>query len=607
MIGIFLLLRRTLRRQYEPRTFLSSLRQQERSPPLPKGLTNWLSEFNKIPDSWVLNHQSMDGYLLLRFLKISTIICLVGCIITWPILFPVNATGGAGNQQLDILNFSNVLTPANSNRLYAHLFVAWIFYGEESQPTTLSALKKTLTVLLGFVWFMIAREMIFYINVRHAYLLSPLYANRMSARTVLFSSVPAEFLDGTMIRRLFGSKLKNYWIATDCKDLEKLVKERDKVAFKLEAAETKLIKTANNARLKATKKGGNSHDAHSNGAGNDVDGESGSVALRWITPKDRPTHKLKPLVGKKVDTINWCRAELRRLIPEVEAIQAKHRAEGATHVNSIFVEFYNQAEAQAAFQTVAHHQPLHMSPRFIGINPDEVIWSNLRIKWWERVARNYATIAFICVLIIFWAVPVAFVGVLSHIDSLRAQFSWLAWMYKIPDAIFGVVAGLLPSILLAVLMALLPIILRLMAKIGGMPSTARVELRTQNFYFAFQVVQVFLVTTLAGAATDVVPAIINAPTSAPTLLAQKLPPAGNFYISYFILQGLTFSSGALLQIVGLILFRVLGRFLDNTPRKIFKRFVTLSGLGWGTVFPLYTLLSVICKSGHCRPSNPANR
>ena len=448
---------------------------------------------------------------------------------------------------------------------------------------------------------MIARELIFYINIRQAYLLSPLYATRMSARTVLFSSVPDEYLDSAMIQRLFGRKMKNYWVATDCKELQKLVTERDKVAMKLEAAETKLIKTANNARLKSIKKGGASQETQSNGTGNDIDGESGSIASRWVTPKDRPTHKLKPLIGKKVDTINWCRAELQRLIPEVEALQATHRAEGAKHVNSIFVEFYNQSEAQAAFQTVAHHQALHMAPRYIGINPDEVIWSNLRIKWWERVIRNYATIAFICVLIIFWAVPVAFVGVLSNLNQLSDTFMWLAWLKKIPPVIFGVVSGLLPSVLLAVLMALLPIILRLMAKLGGMPSTARVELRTQNFYFAFQVVQVFLVQTLASAATTVAPKIVQDPSSAPTLLAKNLPRAGGFYISYFIVQGLTFSSGALLQIVGLILFRLLGRFLDNTPRKIFKRFVTLSGLGWGTVFPLYTLLIVIGKPECYRP------
>lgn len=45
---------------------------------------------------------------------------------TRPILFPVNATGGGGQKELDILSFSNVKNPT---RYFAHVFVAWIFLG----------------------------------------------------------------------------------------------------------------------------------------------------------------------------------------------------------------------------------------------------------------------------------------------------------------------------------------------------------------------------------------------------------------------------------------------------------------------------------------------
>ena len=444
---------------------------------------------------------------------------------------------------------------------------------------------------------MIMRESIYYINLRQAYLLSPLYAGRLSSRTVLFSSVPGDYLNEATLRRMFGNKLKNLWIATDCKELQKVVDERDKAAYKLEGAETKLIKKANKLRLKSMKKGGASHEEAQTGTHADnVDGESGSVAARWIKPKDRPTHRTKFLIGKKVDTINWCRAELERLIPEVERLQAKHRAGDAKFVSSVFVEFYSQAEAQQAFQTTAHHLPLHMAPRFIGVNPDEVIWKNLRIKWWERIIRNAATIAFIVALVIFWAIPVAVVGSISNINSLTSKVPFLSFILKVPPVILGLITNLLPSILLSVLMALLPIILRLMAKEGGMPSLARIELRTQNFYFTFQVIQVFLVTTLASAASKITTAIINSPTSAPALLAENLPAASNFYISYFIVQGLTIASGALLQIFGLILFKVLGKILDSTPRKMYKRFSSLSGLGWGTLFPIYTNLVVIGES-----------
>jgi len=318
----------------------------------------------------------------------------------------------------------------------------------------------------GFIFIMITRESLYYINLRQAYLLSPLYASRMSSRTVLFTSVPEEYLNEAKWHTMFGNKLKNLWIATDFKELAEKVEERDKIAMKLEGAETKLIKLANGTRLKAIKKGAHDDEAHGEASGVDhalddeMDGESGSVAARWIKPKQRPTHRLKPIIGKKVDTINWSRSELQRIIPEVDALQAKHRASEAKYVSSVFVEFYTQSEAQAAYQMVAHHQPLHMTPRFISLNPSQIIWSNLRIKWWERVVRNFATLCFVLALILFWSIPVGFVGILSNIQALTDRVHFLRFILDIPPAILGVVTGLLPSILMAVLMALLPIVLR---------------------------------------------------------------------------------------------------------------------------------------------------
>lgn len=90
----------------------------------------WIPEMMKIPDTHVLNHHSMDGYFLLRFLKISVVITFVGCCITWPILFPVNATGGGGQVEFNLLAFTNVKSYANNPRLYAHTFVSWIFFSK---------------------------------------------------------------------------------------------------------------------------------------------------------------------------------------------------------------------------------------------------------------------------------------------------------------------------------------------------------------------------------------------------------------------------------------------------------------------------------------------
>ncbi|KAJ5496417.1 hypothetical protein N7463_008404 [Penicillium fimorum] len=579
MVLLFIILRKSNRRMYMPRTYIGYLRSWQRTPESPTGLWNWIKAMYQLPDTYVLQHHSMDAYLMLRFLKLCSVMLLVGCCITFPILWPVNATGGGTKIQLNKLSISNI-ADTQYGRYYAHCFLTWIF--------------------VAFIFFMVTREHLFYINLRQAYLFSPAYASRISSRTVLFTAVTQDLLNKDKLRTMFGrDKVKNVWIATDTKELEGKVKERDAAAMKLEGAETKLIVLANKARNKALKKDGSVENPETDVADGQFDDESGSVAARWVEAKKRPTHRLKMLIGKKVDTINWARSEIERLSPEIEELQAKHRAGETKLVSSVFVEFYHQADAQASYQSVAHNLPLHMSPRYIGLDPTQVIWSNLRIKWWERLGRHAATVAFVCAMIIFWAIPTAVVGAISNIDSLTKIVPFLKFIDSVPSWIKGVITGLLPTIMMSVLMALVPIILRLMAKLGGDPTLAAVELTVQNWFFAFQVVQVFLVVTVASSAAAVVESIMHNPASAASLLAQKIPTASNFYISYIILQGLSFSAGALLQIVGLILSKVLGRLLDSTPRKMYTRWSSLAGLGWGTVYPSFTLLTVVAIVYSC--------
>lgn len=170
----------------------------------------------------------------------------------------------------------------------------------------------------------------------------------------------------------------------------------------------------------------------------------------------------------------------------------------------------------------------------------------------------------------------------------------MRWINSIPQFILGVVTGLLPSVMLAVLMALVPIFCRVMAKFAGYTTLSQIELKTQTWYFAFQVVQVFLVATLSSAITSVISQVLNNPGIVLPLLAQNLPKASNFYISYFILLGLSSAAGTLLNIGGFVVVVLLGRILPGkTPRKIFEKLTKLSAPSWGSEFPKWTNLAVI--------------
>lgn len=571
-IVLFLFLRRSQRRFYAPRTYLGSLREDERSPELPGGFFNWVGTFWKIPDVYALQHQGLDAYLFLRYLRMCCVMTFVCLCITWPVLFPVNATGGNGQSQLEILSYSNIKIQDSTqrNRLYAHTFIGWIVY--------------------GFIMYMITRESIFYINLRQAFLLNPQYAQRISSRTVLFTCVPKEYLDQSRIRQLFSGAVKNVWIAGDTKKLEELIEERDKVAMKLEKAEVKLLKTVNKERIKTEKKGGN----HAEKTVSPRDTETGNIASRYIPDKKRPHHRLGPLglVGKKVDTINWGRTELQRLIPEAEAAQAEYLSGKYDQVAAVFVEFHNQSDAQAALQVTTHHHALQMSPRYIGIKPSDVVWKTLSIPWWQLVIRRYAVYAIIAALVIFWAIPVAIVGIIAQVKTLQT-LPGLTWIADIPNVILGVVSGLLPAVALSILMSLVPVIMRALAKLAGCTNLVQVELFTQNAYFFFQVVQVFLIQTLANSASTAIVQIAQQPGKVFDILSSSLPTASNFYISYFIVQGLTIATGVVTQVVGCVIFGLLYKFLAGTPRAMYNKWTSLSALLWGSLLPVYTNIVVI--------------
>lgn len=468
--------------------------------------------------------------------------------------------------------------------------------------------------------YIITRETIYFINLRHAYLLAPFNAAKISSRTVLFTQVPAEYLSVEKLRQLFGSSFKRCWLATDCKELEDQVKTRDKTALKLEGAEIKLSQAANKRRLKSEKKVEKSEKTKAR-ISDTQDEESGASASPWQEKKDRPTHRLGkiPLIGKKVDTIEWARSELETSIPQIEKSQAGHlKAEGAV-LPAVFVEFTTQQAAEAAFRRLTPNKSPHMTPRAISVTPSEIVWKNLKLKKAEWKSRRIATTTFIVLMIIFWSIPVAVVGAISNINYLTNLVPFLSFINKIPTVILGVVTGLLPSVLLSVLMSLVPIVCRCksyecslpmkvlsnhesgMAKLGGEVTLPGVEMKTQNWYMAFQVIQVFLVTTFASGAASVVTQIINSPGSATTLLAENLPKASNFYISYFIVQGLGIAAGNLLNIGSLAMLVVVGKFLDKSPRKMFKRYITLAGLGWGSLYPKIGNLGIIGTYPSCSP------
>lgn len=230
----------------------------------------------------------------------------------------------------------------------------------------------------------------------------------------------------------------------------------------------------------------------------DDDKDENASWRKYIKPKDRETIRLPvvnqdwfpalPWMGKKVDRIYHCRRELARLNAEIEADQ--NNAENFPYMNSAFIQFNHQVAAHMACQSVSHHVPQHMAPRLVEISPEDVLWDNMSIKWWERYTRVGVVTILSGGLIILYAIPVAFSALLGNIAELARQIKWLGWLDDFPSTAKSIIQGVLSPALLQLILILVPIIYRFLVKFQGVPTGNSTEMGVQKWYFVFLFIQV---------------------------------------------------------------------------------------------------------------------
>lgn len=549
-LAIFVAIRNKNRKSYAARTFLGTIPEKERTPASrPKG-GHWFQDFRTLSDEYVLQHNSLDGYLYLRFLRFIIGVCLLGCVITWPILMPINATGGGDASQLDRISFSNI---KKNSHLWAHVAVAWVFF-----LTTIA---------------LIARERLRLIGTRQAYYINDEYAARLSSRTVLFMHVPREACQPENLEKYFGDAAERSWPVKDTGNLEGLIQQRNNSAYALESAEFDLAV----AGIKHKHRGGGA----SNGA---------STEAQEAVPKpQRPTQRQLPVIGKPVDPVETSRNDVVDLAAKVAARRAAPSRNVPEH-SAIFVSYSSQAAAHRAFQQISFQPKVPTRDRFLAVLPKEVLWKNLALPTTTRLSKASLGLAFVIAFTIFFSIPVGIIGTISNIQYLADRFSWLSWVENLPPSVLGLITGLLPPYLVSYFVSYVPKLFRHIAKLSGEPTIPQAELKTQAHFFFFQVAQVFLVTTFSSGAAAVFAQIAQHPEQAPDLLASSLPKASNFYLTYFILQGTASAASNILNYSDLFEYLFYEHYWDKTPREKFQTYAQMKGTPW------YAVSTLLCRT-----------
>ncbi|KAG4281174.1 hypothetical protein FPRO06_10079 [Fusarium proliferatum] len=286
----------------------------------------------------------------------------------------------------------------------------------------------------------------------------------------------------------------------------------------------------------------------------DVDIQSSEVQIsineRSIFTSEPPS----PAVGK----IKSTRSDLHILNQQIDKLRQEYQAGKGKHMNAAFIEFDSFANAQAAFQSIHQHQPFQMCRQVIGVKPGEIVWSCLRMKWWERLLREFVVTVLIGGCVVVWIMPIAFVEFVTSSPMVGR----VPGVSELPQLAVNAISGLGRALLMWALLEFVPSLMRVCAKLAGVPILTAIEHFVHKRYFIFQTLQIFLGPMIR-------PTPVGFFSNIP-YLNQQVPKASILYMSYILVRCLSAGATELIQLWQLFL-NITRSKRPGTPRKTYER------------------------------------
>ncbi|KAF5389147.1 hypothetical protein D9757_004969 [Collybiopsis confluens] len=594
-VGLFLFLKQRLKRIYSPRTYLPP--PEKRSTEFPPGPWQWLPSLINSRAEDIMDKNGLDAYMFLRFLKMLVRIFFVFTIVTFIIIVPVNFVGQHGaSSSLEKITWTNIADADQQPRFLAHILVVYL--------------------LTFYVIYQIRLEMSHFVSLRQQFLLSPAHSRLAQARTVLITSVPDTISTESAIRQFASfvpGGVERVWLYRDTKNLNKVFNERNKRCTELEKALSTILRVALKAwgkrdeqRKKRKAKGipkprnGDVEAGEEEGGGEPLDDderlleqEPSMKLLDELVPlSKRPKTRTGTLglLGEKVDTLEWCKTDIAQLNDTIASLRASTSSDGK-FLGSVFILCNLQIGAHILAQCVYRN------------SPNDIVWHNLDDD--ALKTRSKVTLSWLITIgmIMLYSVPVAAVGTLSNLSGLCKSVQWLEWVCQLPKSVQGIIQGFLPPVLLAALFAVVPYVLKGLAWYEGLPRNSLISVSLYRRFFLFLLIHGFLVVTLSSGLIQVIEQIIDNPTRAVQTLAQKLPGASVFFLTYMgkypffflssITQGLAGAGSALAQLFPLVGYYFGKWFMGRTPRQAFDVTFLMPSADFGTLLPSISLLATI--------------
>ena len=264
------------------------------------------------------------------------------------------------------------------------------------------------------------------------------------------------------------------------------------------------------------------------------------------------------------------------------------------HINEVtdkaFVVMRTFTAATIAIQSMHSSKPGAMQVT-TAPEPRDILWNNIYMSKGAHRTRSYLGEFLVLLIITFYVVPMAMVSLLVSESALISSSPRLAQLSQ-ASAFFAAAISLVQPLFIVGLQQLLPPLFMAIGRAEGITSFSEIQMRTFSRYFLFQVINVFLVTTIAGSIFDAIALIVEKPESAFEMLGTSLPRLSAFFITFVTVKTFLGLGFELVRIMSLV--QATARFLLFPNATLRQKRTPLASMraiddpGW---FPFHKVLA----------------
>jgi len=264
------------------------------------------------------------------------------------------------------------------------------------------------------------------------------------------------------------------------------------------------------------------------------------------------------------------------------------------HVNEVtdkaFIVMRTFTASTIAIQSMHSSKPGSMQV-VTAPEPRDILWENIYVSKGATRTRSYLGEMLVLLLIGFYVVPVALVSLLVSESALVSSSPRLAQLDQ-ASAFFSSAIAMVQPLCIVGIQQLLPPLFIVIGKLEGLVSFSEVQMRAFSRYFLFQVLNVFLVTTIAGSIFDTMAIILDSPETVFEMLGNSLPRMSSFFITFVTIKTTLGLGVELVRTMTLVQASLRYLLFPNATlrmsRSVFMGLRPIDDPGW---FPFHKILA----------------